>query len=146
MGLRKLILLSLFALPLSLGAETASDYINRGAQKYIFGHEEAAKAEVDAGLTKFPDDPELREMLALFKKKPPQDKKDQKNDNKDKDDQDKSKKDSSNGSDQNQDKDKATPTPSPSEEKQQGGGEESPTPTPGSSPSEGESPSPSPTP
>ena len=91
MGLRKLILLSLVALPLSLGAETASDYINRGAQKYIFGHEDAAKAEVDAGLAKFPDDPELREMLALFKKKPPQD---QKNDNKDKDkdksDQDKS--------------------------------------------------------
>jgi hypothetical protein len=150
MGLRKLILLSLVALPLSLGAETASDYINRGAQKYIFGHEEAAKAEVDAGLAKFPDDPELREMLALFKKKPPQDQKDQNNDkknNKDQDDRDKSQqKDSSNGSDQNQDKDKATPTPSPSEDKQQGGGEESPTPTPGSSPSEGESPNPSPTP
>jgi len=110
MGSRKLILLSLLALPLSLGAETASDYINRGAQKYIFGHEEAAKAEVDAGLAKFPNDPELREMLALFKKKPPQD---QNNENKSKQDQDKDKK---NDQDQNQDKDKPSPTPTPNED------------------------------
>jgi len=140
MGLRKLILLSLFALPLSLGAETAADYVHRGAQKYIFGHEDAAKAEVDAGLAKFPDDPELREMVALFKKKPPQD---QKNEDKNKHDQDKDK-DKQNDQDQNQDKNKSSPTPTPQEDKQQGGGEETPTPTPGSTPSEGESPSPTP--
>jgi hypothetical protein len=141
MGSRKLILLSLLAFPLSLGAETASDYVARGAQKYIFGREEAAKAEIDTGLAKFPNDPELREMLALFKKKPPQEQKDEnkKNEDKNKNDQDQS--------EQNQNQ-KPSPTPTPSEDKQQSGPEESatPTPTPGSSPSEGESPSPSPTP
>lgn len=149
MGLRKLILLSLFVLPLSLGAETASDYLNRGAQKYIFGHEDAAKAEIDAGLAKFPDDPELRGMLALFKKKPPQN---QKNENKNKDnknDQDQSQqKNSNNASDQKQDKNNPSPTPSPGEDKNESGAEESPTPTPppGSSPPQGDSPTPSTTP
>src|SRR5262245_16542766 len=140
MGLRKLILLSLLALPLSLGAETASDYLHRGAQKYIFGQEAAAKAEVDEGLKKFPNDPELQGMLKLFKEKPPQE---QKNEDKNKkDNQDQSQKDSSKGADQNKDQDKnkdqnkPSPTPSPDENQKQNGAEETPTPTPGSSPSE----------
>jgi len=145
MELRKLILLSLLALPFSLGAETASDYIHRGAQKYIFGHEAAAKAEIAEGLKKFPDDPELREMLTLFKQKPPQDQKDR--DKNKKDDQDQSEKDSN----KDQDKDRnnspsPTPTPSPDQSKAQSGPEETPTPTPGSSPSEGDQPGVSPTP
>ena len=161
MGLRRLIVLSLLALPLSLGAETASDYLHRGAQKYIFGHEAAAKAEVDEGLKKFPNDPELREMLKLFKEKPPQEQKnDQNKDNKN--NQDQSQSDSSTGKDQNKNQDKdqnnkndknkdkdknnASPTPSPGENQQQNGPEETPTPTPGSSPSEGSGASPTPTP
>lgn len=150
MGLRELILLSLAALPLSLGAETASDYLNRGAQKYIFGHEAAAKAEVDEGLRKFPNDPELQGMLKLFKEKPPQE---QKNEDKNKkDNQDQSQKDSSKAADQNKDQDKnkdrnkPSPTPTPDENQKQKGAEETPTPTPGSSPSEGDEASPSPTP
>src|ERR1041385_187484 len=65
---RKLIILSLSLLPLSLFGETASDYVHRGAQKYIFAHEDEAEAEVSQGLAKFPNDPELREMTNLFRK------------------------------------------------------------------------------
>jgi hypothetical protein len=146
MALRNLIILSLFLLPLSLGAESASDYIHRGAQKYIFGHEEAAESEVKEGLTKFPNDKELHEMLALFKKKPPQN---QQNDQKEKNNKDQKQnqdqnrqQQNSNGSQGDNEKNQSTPTPSP--------GEQSPTPTatPGSSPPDnqeaGESPTPSP--
>ena len=66
---RKLIILSLFVLPLSLLSETADDYVHRGAQKYIFGQDDAAEAEINAGLAKFPNDAELREMTTLFRKK-----------------------------------------------------------------------------
>lgn len=66
---RKLIILSLVFAPLLCRGETASDYMNRGAQEYIFGNDDKAAAEVQTGLTKFPDDPELRKMTALFHKK-----------------------------------------------------------------------------
>jgi hypothetical protein len=56
-------------------ADTASDYANRGAQKYIFGDDDGAEAEVTTGLTKFPNDPELNHVAGLLKKKPKQDKK-----------------------------------------------------------------------
>src|SRR5205823_1932685 len=71
MASRELIILSLFALAPSLFADTAADYVNRGAQKYIFGQDNNAAAEIDTGLAKFPDDPELREMAGLVKKKKP---------------------------------------------------------------------------
>ncbi len=72
MASKKLIILSLFAVVSSLFAETAADYVHRGAQKYIFGQEEAAEAEVATGLAKFPNDPELQELAGLVhKKKPP---------------------------------------------------------------------------
>src|SRR6266498_2445668 len=72
MASKKLIILSLFAVAPSLFAETAADYVHRGAQKYIFGQEEAAEAEVATGLAKFPNDPELQELAGLVhKKKPP---------------------------------------------------------------------------
>jgi Ca-activated chloride channel family protein len=69
MASKKLIILSLILLPISLFAETAADYANRGAQNYIFGNEDEAQKAVIEGLQKFPDDPELREMTFLFKKK-----------------------------------------------------------------------------
>jgi hypothetical protein len=69
MALKKLIILSLILLPVSLLAETAADYVHRGAQKYIFGEEAAAKAEVASGLAKFPDDPELQQMSGLLRDK-----------------------------------------------------------------------------
>src|SRR2546430_15897922 len=80
MASRELIILSLLALAPSLFADTAADYVNRAAQKYIFGQDNNAAAEIDTGLAKFPDDPELREMAGLVKKKktPPQKKKQQK--------------------------------------------------------------------
>lgn len=148
MGLPKLTLISLL-FPLSLGAETASDYVHRGAQKYIFGHEEAAESEVEEGLAKFPNDEELRGMLALFKKKPPQD---QQNDQKDqKQNQDQQKQEQENGGNEGNDQNKNQPTPAPSQDQDQnqhGPGESpSPTATPGSSPPEnqpGQSPSPGP--
>src|SRR6266566_2110569 len=71
MASRELIILSLFALAPSLFADTAADYVNRGAQKYIFGQDNNAAAEIDTGLAKFPNDPELREMAGLVKKKKP---------------------------------------------------------------------------
>src|SRR5438874_5855089 len=78
MASRELIILSLFALAPSLFADTAADYVNRGAQKYIFGQDNNAAAEIDTGLAKFPNDPELREMAGLIKKKkPPPQKQDQ---------------------------------------------------------------------
>src|SRR6188472_1817206 len=85
---RILLSFSLLALPLCAFAETATDYIDRGAQKYIFGDDAGAKAEVDTGLAKFPEDKELRKMTELFKNKkkpPPPPKKDQ--DQQDKDEQ-----------------------------------------------------------
>jgi Ca-activated chloride channel homolog len=70
MASRKLIILSLFgALPVALLGETANDYAHHSAQDYIFGDEQEAKRELTAGLLKFPEDPELRDMLALFKDK-----------------------------------------------------------------------------
>src|ERR1700722_8803635 len=69
MASKKLIILSLILLPITLFAETAADYANRGAQNYIFGNEDEAQKAVIEGLQKFPDDPELREMTFLFKKK-----------------------------------------------------------------------------
>ena len=84
---RILLSFSLLALPLCAFAETATDYIDRGAQKYIFGDDAGAKAEVDTGLAKFPEDKELRKMTELFKNKkkppPPPNKKDQDQQNKD---------------------------------------------------------------
>src|SRR2546423_15700943 len=78
MASRELIILSLLALAPSLFADTAADYVNRAAQKYIFGQDNNAAAEIDTGLAKFPNDPELREMAGLVKKKkPPPQKQDQ---------------------------------------------------------------------
>jgi len=83
---RILLSFSLLALPLCALADTATDFIDRGAEKYIFGDNEGAKAEVAAGLAKFPEDPELRKMAELFNKKkppPPPKKQDQNQQNKD---------------------------------------------------------------
>ncbi len=53
-------------------AESASDYLHRSAQKYIFGDEDGAQSEIDAGLQKYPDDVGLHQLAGLLhKKKPP---------------------------------------------------------------------------
>src|SRR6266540_3206957 len=137
MASKKLIILSLFAVVSSLFAETAADYVHRGAQKYIFGQEEAAEAEVATGLAKFPNDPELQELAGLVHKKkpPPQNQQQQQQQQQN----------------QQQQQPGETPSPSPGAEKQQGPqpspspgerqGEESPSPGEGG---ENETPSPSP--
>src|SRR3954465_4518484 len=107
MASKKQILLSLFLLvPISLLAETAADYVHRGAQKYIFGDEEAAKDAVANGLTKFPNDPELRSMVGLFheKEKKPQksQKQNQKQDSSKQDQQQQQNQDQQNGNQQQQ--------------------------------------------
>src|SRR5439155_15682049 len=71
MALRELTLLSFFLVASSLFAETAADYVNRGAQKYIFGQDQAAASEVATGLAKFPNDPELQGIAGLLRKKKP---------------------------------------------------------------------------
>src|SRR5213080_2994439 len=71
MALRELTLLSFFLVASSLFAETAADYVNRGAQKYIFGEDQAAASEVATGLRKFPNDPELQGIAGLLRKKKP---------------------------------------------------------------------------
>ncbi len=74
---RKLTNLSLALLSLQVVAmaDTAADYLHRGAQKYIFGEKEKAKTEITTGLEKFPADEPLQQMLALFRE---EEKKDQK--------------------------------------------------------------------
>jgi hypothetical protein len=156
MALRKLTILSLFIAVPSLFAETAADYVHRGAQKYIFGQEDAAAAEVSAGLAKFPNDPELREMAGLFhRKKPPQQNQQQQQDQEQKQDQQSQQKQqqqsqnqqSQGGKDEKQEKEQKseqprpgeTPSPSPGQQEHQeqdkGKGEQSsPTPEPGSTP------------
>ncbi len=70
MALRELTLLSFFLVASSLFAETAADYVNRGAQKYIFGQDQAAASEVATGLRKFPNDPELQGIAATTTARP----------------------------------------------------------------------------
>src|SRR5262249_42514564 len=79
MGSRELIILSLlFVSSTVFGAKTATDYANQGSQYYVFGQDDSAEAEVDTGLSNFPNDPELQALAGLIKKKPPQ-KQDQQN-------------------------------------------------------------------
>src|SRR5438046_581968 len=138
MGSGKLLLFSLLLFPLSLLADTAADYAARGAQKYVFGDEDAAKKEVATGLTKFPHDQQLQEMVKLFKDKPPnnqqQNNKNQNQQNKDQQDKDqRNQQQSPNG--QGQQNQKQQPSPSPGT-----------TPTPSPTPTPGESSGTSPTP
>src|SRR5450432_4208229 len=73
MASRILAILSLLLLPISLGAQTAAEYLNRSAQKYVFGDEEAARADIEEATKKFPNDPDLQKLSELLhKKKPPQ--------------------------------------------------------------------------
>src|SRR5207248_10286219 len=103
MASRELIILSLFALAPSLFADTAADYVNRGAQKYIFGQDNNAAAEIDTGLAKFPNDPELREMAGLVKKKkPPPQKQEQQQQNQQQQQKDQQQKDQQQQQQQNQ--------------------------------------------
>lgn len=89
--------LALFAVQ-HAAADTAMDYLHRGAQKYIFGEKEKAKTEITTGLQKFPTDEPLQQMLALFReqqqkqqqeqdKQKQQDQKDQQNKDQQKQDQ-----------------------------------------------------------
>jgi hypothetical protein len=159
---RILLSFSLLALPLCAFADTATDYIDRGAQKYIFGDDEGSKAEIAAGLAKFPEDPKLRKMAELFKNKkkpPPPSKKDQNQQNKDEQNQQnqnqqnqqqqQNKDQQKNGGGNKQGQQNRAPSPSPSPGQSPSA---SPSPSPGESPSPspsaspGESPSPSSTP
>lgn len=65
--LKKLIILNLLLLPCWLRAETAADYFHAGAQQYVFGKKEEAKAAVLTGLQKFPTDEQLRQLLTFFR-------------------------------------------------------------------------------
>ncbi len=67
--------LALLSLQFATAADCAGEYLHRGAQKYIFGEKEKAKAEVTTGLEKYPGDEPLQQMLALFRE---EEKKDQK--------------------------------------------------------------------
>jgi len=150
MASKELIFISLIALPVSLLAEKASDYANRGAQKYIFGQDDAAEAEITAGLQKFPNDQELQQMHGLFRKKPKQPPQDQQQQNQNqkqqqKDQQQQSQDQQSQGRGQQKNEQQKSqnsgpsPSPSPSPDEnspnrnQKGEGEESPSPEPGSS-------------
>ena len=65
--MKKLILTSLWLLPALLHADTAEDYFHRGAQKYVFGKKQEAKAEIVEGLQKFPNDERLQQVLVWFR-------------------------------------------------------------------------------
>lgn len=84
--LKKLTNLSLVLLAWQhAAAESAGDYLHRGAQKYIFGEKEQAKTEITTGLQKFPADQPLQQMLALFREE--QQKQQQQNEQKKQDEQ-----------------------------------------------------------
>src|SRR5687767_10147131 len=68
MAFKALIVLSLLAVALPGWADTATDYFHRGAQFYVFGEKQKAKAEVETGLMLFPQDKDLHELAALMKK------------------------------------------------------------------------------
>jgi hypothetical protein len=157
MGSRKLIILSLAFAPLLCHGETASDYMNRGAQEYIFGHDDKAAAEVQTGLMKFPDDPELRKMTTLFYKKKQQQNQqtqsqNQSNSNQPQDSQDQSSqqmaKNQPQKSQQQQPKPGESPSPSPGSDQQQqnnpNGKQEQPDQSPTPGPGDDQMPSPSP--
>lgn len=128
MALRALILLSFFVCPFAAFAETAADYLHRGAQKYIFGEEDAARTEITTGLQKFPTDADLRRMASLLTKQQQpqqQDQSDQGKDQKQQEADDESKKDKKPDETGNE---KEKPGSSPPEPDPQGNEEASPTP------------------
>jgi len=66
-------------IPLWLHAQTAEDYFHGGAQSYIWGEKEKAKAEIYTGLKKYPQDPQLNGMAGLLSKKEEDQKQQQQN-------------------------------------------------------------------
>lgn len=148
-------------------AETAADFANRGAQKYIFGQDDAAEAEISTGLTKFPNDRELNQIAELLRKKPKQQQKSQDQQQEQQDQQSQSGGDDQQKPDKNKEgnenkeqKPGGTPTPSPGNDQQDqpgsspspsadkgsGGDKEDASPSPSQSPSDGGEQSPSPSP
>ncbi|MGB8166761.1 MAG: hypothetical protein WCF18_04675 [Chthoniobacteraceae bacterium] len=98
---KNLIRSSLLILPLCLHAQTAADYLHGGAQDYIYGKEESAKAKLTEGVRRFPEDPQIRAVLSLIREqqksssKQPQSGQDEK--------QDKQKSESTDGADEKKD-------------------------------------------
>ena len=161
MGSKTLAILSLLLLPLSLGAQTAADYLNRSAQKYVFGDEEAARADIEEAERKFPNDPAIKDLSELLhKKKPPQNQNDQnQNQKQNQNQQNQQQQNSGGGGSSNQQQQSKnnknqspTPTPTPTPSASPSPNENSPTPTPGESSTptptpgdqQGNSPTPSP--
>jgi outer membrane biosynthesis protein TonB len=110
---KQVALVSVFALPFWLRAQTAEDYFHGGATNYVFGDKAKAKEQIVTGLQSFPSDPKLSQLLALLKKEEEQkqqqqqqeqqQKNDQKKDQKDQNQkQDSQKKDSDQKKEQNQ--------------------------------------------
>ena len=134
MASRILILLSLCFAPVTVSAENAADYLHRGAQKYIFGEEEAARSEVATGLQKFPTDEDLRRMATLLTKQQQPQQQDESDKGKDQqqqqDAEDQSKKDKQQEQGDEKDKPGSGP-PQPDPQKNDGA---SPTPGPGDAP------------
>lgn len=58
-----LLLMSVFAFQQHVMAQNAEDYFHDGAQNYISGSLESAIARVQEGLSQYPNDPKLNELL-----------------------------------------------------------------------------------
>ncbi len=61
-----------------LGAQTADDYFNQGAQTYIYGQMERAIAVLTEGLKRFPYDSRMKDLLEKIKKQKQQQQQQQK--------------------------------------------------------------------
>ena len=64
---KQTLLASWLVIPGTLFSQTADDYFHGGAQNYIPGRKEQAKAVITTGLSKFPEDPKLKALAGLLK-------------------------------------------------------------------------------
>jgi hypothetical protein len=93
--------ISLLAIPLWAGAQTAGDYFHKGAQYYIWGEKQKATNEIYTGLRVYPDDSQLQGLAGLIKKEEEQKQQQQQQQNNQKQDE---KKDQDQKSQSQQDK------------------------------------------
>jgi len=66
---KQILAISLLIAPFAAAAQTADDYFHRGAQFYIHGDKPKAKAEIETGLTKYPNDAQLQQHARAWKRK-----------------------------------------------------------------------------
>lgn len=67
--LRRALITSLVLVSPGLRADEPADYYHRGVKHYVFSEDEQARAVIQEGIQKFPDDPKLSRLSGLLKEK-----------------------------------------------------------------------------